>query len=117
MTIELEFFDVSEFDCQETGANSMDRDFLLAMDELRRRCGFPFHITSGYRAETHTIERAKMKPGVHTEGIAADVRVRGGYQRAMVVKTAIELGFKGIGVNKDFVHVDFRPHLVMWTYD
>ena len=113
----MKYFKISEFDCQETGHNKMSPEFLNRIDELRAACGFPFVITSGYRAVTHSAEAAKEKPGMHTEGIAADVSVTNGVQRRKIVAEAIKLGFKGIGVAKDFVHVDIREGQgIMWTY-
>lgn len=113
----MRYFNISEFDCKETGENKMNKEFLNKLDELRHYCGFPFVITSGYRSVNHSAEIKKSKPGTHTKGIAADIKVRDGYQRARIVECAIALGFTGIGVAKTFVHVDTRKgHRVMWTY-
>tara|TARA_R100001126_G_scaffold89441_2_gene58427 strand:+ start:643 stop:993 length:351 start_codon:yes stop_codon:yes gene_type:complete len=114
---EFRYFKLSDFDCQETGENEIDLDFVMALDELRDDCGFPFIITSGYRSEQHSIEAKKAKPGKHTEGIAADIMVKNGSERMIVVKKAIEHGFHGVGVAKTFVHVDSRDSTpVMWVY-
>lgn len=114
----IEYFDISEFDCSETGQNRMEPEFLERIDELRRRCGFPFVINSGYRAPEHSIERVKLSPGFHSQGIAADVRVRGGWERGKIIEEAVHLGFKGIGVAEKFVHVDLRDSedLIVWVY-
>lgn len=120
MSMNLKYFDISEFDCTHTGKNEMNYRFLTKLDALRYSCGFPFAITSGYRDTTHPDEVDKPFPGEHTRGIAADIRVRGGYQRYKLVEEAIKMGFSGIGVAKTFVHVDDRPHSadtpVMWPY-
>lgn len=115
----LEFFSVSDFDCSHTGRNEMDPEFLVQLDELRRRCGFAFIITSGYRDPSHPAEARKESPGFHTEGIAADIRVLNGWQRRKIVEEALKMGYRGIGVAKTFVHVDDRSisdPAVMWTY-
>jgi len=113
----FKYFSVSEFACTHTGKNFIEQDLIFKLDELRGLCGFPFVITSGYRDPSHPEEARKTKPGVHAQGIAADIKVANGTQRALVVKHALELGFNGIGVAKTFVHVDTRPStLVMWTY-
>ena len=114
---EFKYFRLSDFDCQETGENEMDFDFIMELDELRESCGFPFIITSGYRSNSHSLEAKKDKPGMHAHGIAADVAVRSGIERMTVVQRAIEHGFNGIGVAKSFVHVDKRQSTpVMWVY-
>ena len=114
----LKYFTLDEFNCKETGQNKMSNNFLIMLDRLREECGFPFVITSGYRAPEHSAEKDKLTKGRHTQGIAADIAVSNGYQRYRIVEKAIELGFKGIGVANGFVHVDLRnvEDPVMWTY-
>ena len=115
----LKYFTLDEFDCKETGQNKMSNNFLIMIDRLREECSFPFVITSGYRAPEHSAEKDKPNGGgTHTKGIAADIAVSTGSQRYTIVEKAIELGFKGIGVAKGFVHVDLRnvEDPVMWTY-
>ncbi len=114
----MRYFTVAEFNCQHTGENNMEPEFMEMVDELRDRCGFPFVITSGYRSPDHPIELGKQRPGTHAQGIAADIAVSSGLQRYTVVKNAIKLGFTGIGVAGGFVHVDIRATdtPVMWTY-
>jgi hypothetical protein len=68
----FKYFKIEDFDCQQTGNNKMDTSFIHRLDHLRAACGFPFHITSGYRdPEGHSIEKAKQTPGTHARGIAA----------------------------------------------
>lgn len=115
--IDLNYFSVSDFDCQETGENRMDVTFLRRLDDLREACGFPFIVQSGYRSVLHSVEAKKEKPGTHTKGIAADIRVTGGAQRRLLVQKALEMGFTGVGVAKSFVHVDIRKTTpVLWCY-
>ena len=113
----FKYFNLSDFNCQETGENEMDLDFIRDLDELREACGFPFVVTSGYRSSRHSLEVKKEKPGMHAHGIAADIQVKNGHERMLIVWKAIEMGFNGIGVAKTFVHVDRRNSTpVMWVY-
>jgi uncharacterized protein YcbK (DUF882 family) len=115
--MEFRYFQIEDFDCEETGENEIRYDFVSALDDLRGVCGFPFIITSGYRAPRHSVEAKKARPGQHTHGIAADIKVTGGAQRYAIVSNAIKLGFKGIGVAKTFVHVDMREtEPMIWQY-
>lgn len=116
--MDLKYFSVDEFDCQETGENEMQESFLLKLDHLREACGFPFKITSGYRSPEHSIERSKANgPGMHSSGLAADIAVSGGNERYLIQKHAYALGFTGIGVHRAFVHVDMRETTpVSWPY-
>ena len=42
----MRYFDLSEFDCHETGENEMSAPFLDVLDELRNICGFAFVVNS-----------------------------------------------------------------------
>lgn len=112
------YFSLDEFKCQETSENKIDPHFVECLDHLRDVCGFSFIITSGYRSPNHSLEKNKPNgPGMHAQGLAADIKVRNGDERFTLVKNAIDMGFKGIGVEKDFVHVDLRDtDPVLWTY-
>jgi len=113
----LKYFKVEDFDCQETGDNKMCPDFLGKLDALREICGFPFIITSGYRSPDHSIEVGKLTPGTHAQGIAADIRVNNGAEKYIIVSEAMKLGFGGVGVAKTFIHVDARKTTpVVWSY-
>lgn len=111
------YFTISEFDCTETGENKMKEEFIHKLDELRERCGFAFHINSGYRSPEHSIEKKKVRAGTHTQGIAVDIACNNGVQRRRIVEEALKMGFKGIGIARGFVHVDDRRSTpVIWCY-
>ena len=113
----MKYFSYDEFKCKETGENKIKPDFVARLDLLREACGFPFVITSGYRSPNHSAEKAKEKPGVHAQGIAADIAVKNGIERGKIVRAAIDLGFTGIGVANSFIHVDTRVgELILWGY-
>jgi uncharacterized protein YcbK (DUF882 family) len=114
----LKHFTREEFDCQVSGTNNMEMEFLEKLDELRAYCGFPFVITSGYRHPTmHPIENKKEVPGTHAQGIAADIKITNAADRFSLVNNALKLGFTGIGVASAFVHVDTRGTTpVIWIY-
>ena len=116
----MKHFHIREFDCTHTGTggDNMDPEFLAKLDELREICGFPFRITSGWRDATHPVELRKAQPGTHNQGIACDIAVSNGFERMNIVHEALKMGcFNGIGVGKNFVHLDTRKTTpVMWTY-
>lgn len=115
--MEFLYFKLEDFDCQETGENEMDLEFVRKVDELRSALGRPLIVTSGYRSPTHSLEAKKEKPGTHAQGIACDLKVSNGAERRELVKQAFYLGFTGIGVAKTFVHVDTRTTTpVLWVY-
>ena len=113
----MKYFSTSEFDCQHTGENRMEKDFLSKLDALREYCGFPFVITSGYRSPDHPLEATKEIPGTHAQGIAADIKTTNAAHRYTLIREALSMGFTGIGVAGDFIHVDTRGTVpVIWTY-
>jgi len=113
----MRYFKIEDFNCKETGENEMCPEFLERLDELRPRFGLPFIITSWYRSPRHSVEKRKAKAGTHTQGIASDIRVVGGYERYVIQKHAYAMNFTGIGVHKDFIHVDDRKTApVSWPY-
>ena len=113
----MKYFTKDEFNCQHTGENRMEKEFLDKLEALREHCGFPFIITSGYRSPSHPIEARKEIPGTHAQGIAADIKITNSANRYSIIKAALEHGFTGIGVAGDFIHVDTRGTApVMWLY-
>lgn len=109
-------FSKAEFDCQETGENKMQPFFLYKLQQLRTAYGKPLTITSGYRSPKHSIEAKKEKPGTHAQGVAADIAVNNP-DRYIVLKLAFELGFAGIGVDKNFIHLDSSmQRKAVWSY-
>ena len=112
-----QYFTLDEFKCQETGDNSIKPHFVKSLDELRDDCGFPFSVTSGYRSPSHSVERNKTVPGTHTQGIAADIFITDSARRYTLIAKATAHGFTGIGVAKDFIHLDKRPTTPrVWIY-
>ena len=113
----MKYFTKEEFNFQHTGENRMEDEFLLKLDQLRDNCGFPFVITSGYRSPSHPIEAKKDVPGTHAQGIAADIKITNAAHRYTLIREALSMGFSGIGVAGDFIHVDTRGTVpVIWTY-
>ena len=119
----IDYFTSEELRCSHSGNCLMQQDFMDKLVLLRKTINRPLQINSGFRDETHPIEAKKLKPGYHTKGIAVDILAN--HKHALdIIKTALELGFTGIGVNQKgnynqrFVHVDTRetPTPVLWSY-
>ena len=92
--MQMQYFDIKEFDCQETGTNEMNPFFLEKLDYLRHQCGF-----------------------THARGIAADIHINSGSEGYVIVREAMKMGLGGIGIAKNFIHVDMRDTVqVIWTY-
>ena len=106
-------FSFSELACRETGECVVDEVLVDCLQKLRDKVG-PVTVTSGYRSSSHTVERAKERPGTHAMGLAVDVACAG-KEAFAVLQTALDVGFTGIGVSQKgenrFLHLDIVTHL------
>lgn len=115
-------FTEAEFTCSHTGKCEMQASFMEKLQALRTAYGKAMTVTSGYRHETHPIEAAKDKPGIHTMGLAVDIAC-GGADAYHILQLAFQLGFTGIGVAQSgrnrFLHLDTYtkpPRSNVWSY-
>jgi len=114
----FKYFTKDEFVCQATGENEIEDELILALDELREHCGFPFIITSGYRCESHP-ESKKNPQSSHIKGLAADILVKNSRERAVILAALMNAGFSRFGIGHNFIHVDLdedKIQGVIWTY-
>lgn len=112
-------FSLKEMACSHTGKCEMDGGFMKILQSIRDEYG-PMSITSGYRDRTHPIEIKKENPGSHAQGTAVDVAVSNSGDRFRLIRLAIKHGVVGIGINKDFIHLDgghdHMPRPAIWEY-
>lgn len=116
-------FSPKEMYCKHTGVLKVDTDFMDRLEAFRLFCGFPFVVTSGYRAPSHPVEAAKSKPGAHTLGCAVDFLYGDNIALHLIINNYTRFGFTGLGIAKTFVHLDsatteslgsHRP--IVWLY-
>lgn len=114
-------FTEKELACSHCGSKNPNPQFIELMDkvqELRTKLGFSLPITSAYRCSEHPIEKNKSTPGQHYYA-AVDIGISRHLAFA-VLKTALEMGFTGIGVNQKgrgrFIHLDIRENPTVWSY-
>ena len=124
---DIEFFTPDEFACRcGCGQNEIDPEFVQWLDSIRRRLGWPFVVTSGYRCPEHPIEAKKAQPGAHATGVAADIHCFGEKAHELIELALVE-GVRGLGVNQRgdidgrFIHLDLsddgkRPRPWVWSY-
>lgn len=115
---EIKHFTKDEFTCKcGCGEVPMNYDFVFTLERLRKRLDAPMVVTSGYRCLQYNKKIGGSPNSQHTKGRAADIAVDNGLMRYRVVNLATLLLFPGIGVAKDFIHIDNREaKAVMWTY-
>ena len=113
-------FTASEFNCSHCGKNEIESKFMDRLQGLRSAYNKSMHISSGYRCPQHPIEIVKAQPGPHTTGLACDVAVEGADAHRLL-GLALQLGFKGIGVQQKgqgrFLHLDLvSDYGRLWSY-
>jgi zinc D-Ala-D-Ala carboxypeptidase len=116
-----------QFDLEGSGEENMDKQFIAYLDELRKRCGFPLVVSSGYRtpAYNNAISTTGLR-GAHTTGKACDIVVSPENVYRLLCEVFSMGVFTGIGINqkgnKRFVHLDILTHNEgfprprVWTY-
>ncbi|MBU2118765.1 MAG: hypothetical protein KJ954_14350 [Alphaproteobacteria bacterium] len=110
------YFTDAELKCPCCWKLVMDQDFLEKLNQARELAGFAFSVDSGYRCEKHNAEVGSTSTN-HTRGKAADIICPDGYQKYVMVRSMIITGLLGIGIGKDFLHVDTnRTMPAIWTY-
>jgi len=110
------FFKESEFVMgSEKVFNMMNSDFLILLDELRKRVNEPLIVTSSYRSIDYNKAVGGASKSQHLIGNAADLACNNGILRAKILFHALELGLT-CGVAKGFIHLDNRKLKIVFTY-
>ena len=120
----MNYFSEKELSCTCCGEYNFDDGFLLVLNQIRERCGFPLVVTSAYRCPNHPIEAAKENPGEgeHCTGMAIDIGVS--HDKAhILLQVALSMGIPRIGVNQKgagrFIHLGMSPDFpypTVWSY-
>ena len=113
-------FTLEEFacHCQSPGCtNLINPDLIYKIQKLRDLCGFPLSITSGYRCRLHNTAVGGATNSKHMSGVAADISWvnKTPEEKHLMLRHALSL-FKGIGLHKQFLHVDTREIPTVWFY-
>ena len=112
------YFKNSEIRCKcGCGKLYKDKRAFAMLNQLREAYGKPIILNSAYRCKNHPEESKKKTPGTHNKGIAFDLRCTPREQVELIC-IAKEVGFKGFGLAKTFLHVDAREqdHVSAWHY-
>lgn len=97
----------------------MNQQFMTALDALRAQAGIPLVLNCAYRSVQWDKSKGRSGNSAHTRGKAADIRCNASATRWKIVRAALALGFKRIGIGKDYIHVDMDsslPQNVIWHY-
>jgi zinc D-Ala-D-Ala carboxypeptidase len=100
----------------------LDHDFVVLLDKARDIAGIPFVINSGFRTPEHNKKVGGVADSAHLSGKAVDLRARNGEETYAIIKSAMDVGIKRIGINRasQFVHLDIsyadKPYPTIYEY-
>ena len=119
--ITSKYFKESEFQrCTPAcSLQDMQQSTMDMLDRARGSAGIPFVLNSAYRSATHERSMGKAGTSAHTLGCAVDIRCNTEANRWKIVAAAIQVGFKRIGIDKKFIHLDnstSHTNCVIWFY-
>lgn len=109
-------FTVKEFQCKDkSDVILIDPELVVILQHIRDYFGKPVVINSGYRTPTYNKKIGGATYSQHQYGTACDIRITG-VKPETIAKYAetllLETG--GIGIYKNFVHIDTRVKKSRW---
>ena len=111
-------FRVREFHSKHDPCDDVivDAKLLTLLERIRNHVGKPVHINSGYRSPEYNRTLKNASPhSQHCNGKAADIWVEGVTPQQIADIAECYLGSSGgIGVYKNFTHVDVRNGSARW---
>lgn len=107
--------DRDQLKCRCCGVNNCTPQLVMLLHDLELEWMFPLHISSGYRCEKHNAAVGGATHSKHMEGLAVDVELEPDEIDKFIL-VAKNVGFRGIGKGKNFVHIDLGPKR-SWAYD
>lgn len=113
----MKYFQLSEFACPCCGHNEMDAAFLEKLDKLREIFDSPLHVNSGFRCPKHNKEIGGVPDSMHLLGRAADISTADmTAEKVWHFVLSAHSSFNGMGIGKNFIHVDNRDKQALWVY-
>jgi zinc D-Ala-D-Ala carboxypeptidase len=115
-------FSIAEFasqDGKDQGAR-MCPEFMLKLQSLREEFNHSIVVTSGIRSFDHNkaVGGARLSMHLSRPCKACDVAIINWSSsiRHRFLELAFSHGFSGIGVSKNFIHLDTRATKSLWIY-
>lgn len=110
-------FKVKEFACKDgSDVIFIDSDLVQILQNIRYKFGKPVIINSAYRTPEYNKSVDGATYSQHTYGKAADITIKGVKPKEIAAYAEHFLeGKGGIGIYKNFVHIDVRKVKSRWT--
>ena len=109
-------FYLYEFESRDTQEVKIDPVLVNLNQAFRDRVGIPYTPSSAYRTPEHNKRVGGSPKSQHLTGKAIDIPLLKGYTIEEMAGIAEELGFTGIGLYRNFIHVDTREGKARWDF-
>lgn len=86
------------------------------LERARALAGIPFRLSSAYRSVSYELKHKRSGTSFHTQGRAVDILCTNSWERYCIIEALIKTGFRGIGIAQNFIHIDNRDNVCIWTY-
>ena len=93
--------------------------FFWKINTLRGIVGHPIRVNSWCRCDIHNLSVGGSSTSSHPKGLASDLSTPTEYIKYRILLAAGELYFRGVGVGKNFIHLDddfSKPKDRFWLY-
>lgn len=110
-------FQVKEFRCRDnTDTVFVSAELVHILEQIRVHFGKAVNVNSGYRTEAHNKAEGGSPNSQHKYGMAADVAIKSVAPKDIAAYAEKLLpGRGGIGIYKNFVHIDVRANKSRWN--
>ena len=108
---DIGYFSKAEMACKcGCGIVKTQPRFIFKMNLLREYVGHPLRINSWCRCHVHNISVGGTPDSSHPKGWASDINATSLYVQCRILFAAGQLGFRGVGIAKHFIHLDDDPN-------
>lgn len=108
-------FQIKEFACKDgTDLIKIDDELVEKLQVMRSYFGNAIIINSAYRTDEYNAKVGGVPNSQHVLGKACDIVVKG-HSPKEVGAFAKKIGFMGVGIYSNFVHVDTRQTPSYWN--
>lgn len=115
-TLVSEHFTVYELRCRHCKVMQVTKTALARLEAFRSAIKQPVRLSSAYRCFEHNKAIDGARSSRHVTAEAFDAKIVNSFQAYVYVAAAMEVGFLGIGVHEDFIHMDERLEPRLWPY-